>query len=101
MDPAHSPDGAKIAFTRENDSGALFQVRQSTKPSAKGLTELGMKGSSFRASAPRGAAESTRTIRRVRASAKGRFRWTTAATARSRRCAAAAWWCAICGESAA
>jgi hypothetical protein len=57
-------------------SGTPFQMRQSTKRSAKGLTELVMKGSSFRACGRRGAATSSRTIRRVRASAKGRFRVT-------------------------
>jgi dipeptidyl aminopeptidase/acylaminoacyl peptidase len=56
-------------------SGGLFQVTQSKKPSAKGLTNLILKGSSFRGCAGKGArGASTRTIRRLQASAKGRFR---------------------------
>jgi TolB protein len=57
-------------------SGAPFQVRQSRKPSAKGLTELVMKGSSFRACASGRARAARRTIRRISATAKGRFRLT-------------------------
>jgi Tol biopolymer transport system component len=55
-------------------SGSLFQVRQSKKRGATGLTELVLKGSSFRPCGTRGAGASRRTIRRVRATAKGRFK---------------------------
>ena len=59
-------------------SAGLFQVLQARARRAKGLTELRLKGSSFdrcRASAGRAsAALSRRTIRRLRASARGRFR---------------------------
>jgi hypothetical protein len=57
----------------------LFQTLQSRRKKAKGLTELRLKGSSFRrCRSKRGkgasAALTRRTIRRLRASAKGRFR---------------------------
>ena len=58
----------------------LFQVRQSKKRSARGLTDLILKGSSFsrcgRAGRGRGATASLsrRRIRRLRANAQGRFR---------------------------
>lgn len=56
----------------------LFQVRQSKKPKARGLTDLVLKGSSFskcRAGGKRAsAALSRRQIRRLRANAKGNFR---------------------------
>jgi WD40-like Beta Propeller Repeat len=57
----------------------LFQVRQSKKRSAKGLTDLVLKGSSFRScragsGKTAGAALSRRRIRRLRANARGRFR---------------------------
>jgi concanavalin A-like lectin/glucanase superfamily protein len=59
-------------------SAGLFQVLQARARRAKGLTELRLKGSSFdrcRASGGRaGAALSRRAIRRLRASARGRFR---------------------------
>jgi Tol biopolymer transport system component len=59
----------------------LFQVRQSKRRSARGLTDLVLKGSSFRSCrASRGksarAALSRRRIRRLRANARGRFRTT-------------------------
>ena len=59
----------------------LFQVRQSKRRSARGLTDLVLKGSSFRrCRASRGksarAALSRRRIRRLRANARGRFRTT-------------------------
>ena len=58
----------------------LFQVRQSRKVSSRGLTDLVLKGSSFRrcrtASARRASASASRTIRRLRANARGRFRTT-------------------------
>jgi hypothetical protein len=57
-------------------SGSSFQVRQSKKLSAKGLTDLVMKGSSFRACTSGRARPARRTIRRIRATAKGRFRVT-------------------------
>jgi hypothetical protein len=58
---------------------SLFQVRQSKKRSARGLTDLVLKGSSFRRCRARSgnsasAALSRRAIRRLRASARGRFR---------------------------
>jgi hypothetical protein len=57
----------------------LFQVRQSRKRSAKGLTDLVLKGSSFAACRARrgkraSASLSRRRIRRLLASARGRFR---------------------------
>jgi hypothetical protein len=59
-------------------NAGLFQVLQSRKRRAKGLTELRLKGSSFsscRSTADAGAARlSRRTIRRLRARARGRFR---------------------------
>jgi hypothetical protein len=59
-------------------SAGLFQILQSRKRAAKGLTELRMKGSSAgfkdcRAEGAR-AALSRRTVRRLRANAKGRYR---------------------------
>ena len=59
--------------------GGGFQVLQSRKRSAKGLTELRLKGASFRRcvqSKDASAAKSrgSRTIRRLRGNAKGRFR---------------------------
>ena len=69
------------AGTRQTGSflSGLFQVRQSRKRSAKGLTDLVLKGSSFsRCRAGGGkranASLSRATIRRLRASARGRFR---------------------------
>jgi hypothetical protein len=64
---------------RGNFSRSLFQALQSRKRSARGLTDLVMKGSSFRScraarSSGASAALSRRTIRRLRASARGRFR---------------------------
>jgi hypothetical protein len=57
----------------------LFQVRQSKKRSAKGLTDLILKGSNFRrcnsrSSSDASASLSRRTIRRLRANARGRYR---------------------------
>ena len=59
----------------------VFQVLQSRARKAKGLTELRLKGSSFNRCRPRarvtraGASQlSRRTIRRLRANARGRFR---------------------------
>jgi hypothetical protein len=69
----------RIARTQSGQfSSGLFQVLQSRKRRAKGLTELRLKGGSFgkcRARGGRaGAAQlSRRTIRRLRGSAKGRF----------------------------
>jgi hypothetical protein len=69
--------------------GGVFQVLQSGKTSAKGLTELRLKGSSFRScrrsgkrakgkksdlNADAAARRSKRRIRRLRGSGKGRFR---------------------------
>jgi hypothetical protein len=60
-------------------SRGLFQVRQSRKRSAKGLTELRLKGGSFKGcrSARRGRGARgarSRSIRRLRGNARGRFR---------------------------
>jgi Tol biopolymer transport system component len=58
----------------------LFQVRQSKKRKLKGLTDLVLKGSSFRSCRRAGggkrasASLSRRRIRRLRANARGRFR---------------------------
>jgi hypothetical protein len=56
----------------------LFQVRQSRKRRARGLTDLVLKGSSFARCGRRGkrasASLSRRQIRRLRANARGRFR---------------------------
>jgi hypothetical protein len=70
------------AGTRQTGSffKSLFQVRQSRKRSARGLTDLVLKGSSFRRCRTTGrgkgasAAVSRRTIRRLRSNASGRFR---------------------------
>ena len=58
---------------------SLFQIRQSKKRSARGLTDLSLKGSSFRrcgkgSGTGASAALDRRTIRRLRARASGRFR---------------------------
>ena len=59
-------------------SAGLFQVLQSRRRAAKGLTELRLKGSSFRRCRTTGkganASLSRRRIRRLRANVKGRFR---------------------------
>ena len=61
-------------------SAGVFQVLQSRKPRQKGLTELRLKGSSFRPCRTAGgagaesAALSRRAIRRLRARARGRYR---------------------------
>jgi hypothetical protein len=60
-------------------SGGVFQIRQSRKRSARGLTDLVLRGGSFkRCDAGRdrraSASLSRRTIRRLRANARGRFR---------------------------
>jgi hypothetical protein len=81
-------DGVVALRTARNDAGVeqpgrfaagLFQVLQSRRQSAKGLTELRLKGSAagFRrcdATNRAGAALSRRTVRRLRANAKGRYR---------------------------
>ena len=59
--------------------GGVFQVLQSRKASAKGLTELRLKGASFRGCGratgkKANAAASRRRIRRLRGSGRGRFR---------------------------
>jgi thrombospondin type 3 repeat protein len=78
-----------------NFSRGLFQVVQSSRRSARGLTELRLKGSSFRSCRARGsdgsasaAQLSRRTIRRLRSNARGRFRTrgrNSAATVRGTR----------------
>ena len=64
-------------------SAGVFQVRQSRKRSAKGLTELRLTGGSFRRCGPVGrrsrasnvtAVASARKIRRLRGNANGRYR---------------------------
>jgi Thrombospondin type 3 repeat len=62
-------------------SRGLFQVLQSSRRSARGLTELRLKGSSFRSCRTRGSGRSAsaaqlsrRTVRRLRSNARGRFR---------------------------
>jgi len=59
-------------------TGGVFQVLQSRKKSAKGLTELRLKGSSFKncGSGKRSASASlsNRTVRRLSGNAKGRYR---------------------------
>jgi sugar lactone lactonase YvrE len=68
-------------------ASGVFQVLQSRRRSAKGLTELRLKGSSFRTCSSRrssaraagetvanGAARRRRTVRRLRSNARGRFR---------------------------
>jgi hypothetical protein len=59
-------------------SAGIFQVFQSRRRRARGLTELRLKGSSFRRcrTAGRGKAEAARSrlIRRLRSNARGRFR---------------------------
>lgn len=82
-------DGTVALSTAKNRAGktqkgkfsaGLFQVLQSRKRAAKGLTELRMKGSAAGFRSCRGdknsasAALSRRTIRRLRARARGRFR---------------------------
>jgi len=60
-------------------TSSVFQVRQSRKRSAKGMTTLRLKGSSFRRCGKAGRSSigartsRTRTIRRLRGNAKGRF----------------------------
>jgi hypothetical protein len=63
-----------------NFSRGLFQVVQSSRRSARGLTELRLKGSSFRGCRARRSGRSAsaaqlsrRTIRRLRSNARGRF----------------------------
>jgi len=71
------------ATQRGTFSSGVFQVLQSRKRRARGLTELRLKGSSFRRCRTgrrgrRGSASaaqlSRRTVRRLRANARGRFR---------------------------
>jgi hypothetical protein len=76
LQSAKNSTGARQSGTFLN---SLFQVRQSKKRSARGLTDLILKGSSFsRCRTGRGKAAaaqlSRRTIRRLRANARGRFR---------------------------
>ena len=77
-------------------SGGVFQVRQSRRRSARGLTDLVLRGGSFnRCGSARGSGRSAsgaqlsrRTIRRLRSNARGRFRTTgrnSAATVRGTR----------------
>jgi hypothetical protein len=73
--------GAATTKTQQgNFGGGLFQVLQSRKKRAKGLTDLVLKGGKFnnckpkRRSRPARAALSRRRLRRLRANAKGRYR---------------------------
>ena len=66
---------------RGDFSRGIYQVLQSRKRSARGLTDLVMKGSSFRRCRARSGSRdasasglSRRAIRRLRANARGRFR---------------------------
>jgi hypothetical protein len=77
-----------------NFSGGVFQIRQSRKRSARGLTNLVLRGGSFKrcGSANRGKRAtdslSRRAIRRLRADTRGRFRTSgrnSAATVRGTR----------------
>jgi hypothetical protein len=71
---------ANKAGKRKNGdfSGGIFQVKQSRKRSAKGLTDLILQGGSFKNCGARSgrasAALSRRTVRRLRSSARGRHR---------------------------
>ena len=70
--------GGRKTFSGDFSAG-VFQVLQSGKRAAKGLTELRLKGASFKAcgSARRSAvsaARSKRVVRRLRSKATGRFR---------------------------
>ena len=72
---------AKGSLQSGEFSAGVFQVLQSGKRAARGLTELRMKGASFRrCGSTRGrraevaARRSRRTIRRLRSNARGRFR---------------------------
>jgi hypothetical protein len=76
-----SATGAGVRTQSAKFSAGLFQVLQSRRRKAKGLTELRLKGSSFRScrrggkrSSAGAARLSRRTIRRLRARGKGRFR---------------------------
>ena len=74
VESARNPAGAKQAgrFT-----AGVFQVLQSRARRTKGLTELRLKGSSFklcRASVRGARISGARTIRRLRSNARGRFR---------------------------
>jgi uncharacterized delta-60 repeat protein len=66
--------------TRQNGdfSAGLFQVLQSRRRSARGLTDVVLKGSSFRRCRRGGrgkaSASQSRLVRRLRANARGRFR---------------------------
>ena len=76
--------GSGAATQSGRFNAGVFQVLQSRKRKAKGLTELRLKGSSFSRCRARGGSAATRgasaaqlsrrTIRRLRANAKGRFR---------------------------
>jgi hypothetical protein len=67
----------KSKLSQGRFSGGKFQVRQSRRRKAKGLTLLDLKGGSFRGCPRRGvrasAARRRRTIRRLRGSGHGRF----------------------------
>ena len=71
-----SATGTRGRTQRGKFSSGLFQVLQARARSAKGLTELRLKGSSFsRCRARRGRAGAAQlTVRRLRANARGRFR---------------------------
>ena len=73
----------KSGVTQTGDfTAGVFQIAQSRRSSAKGLTELRLKGSSFarcgkrraRGGDAQGAGLSRRAIRRLRGNASGRFR---------------------------
>jgi hypothetical protein len=76
-----SATGAGQKTQDGNFSAGLFQVLQSRKKRDKGLTELRLKGSSFKTCTAKKRGKraqatklSSRTIRKLKANAKGRFR---------------------------
>jgi NHL repeat len=74
-----SATGARGKTQSGKFTAGIFQVLQSRKKREKGLTELALKGSSFKRCGARGkrasaAGLSKRTIRSLKANAKGRFR---------------------------
>ena len=73
-----SSANARTGIQDSEFAGGLFQVLQSRRRSAKALTEVRMKGSSFsscsRTRGKRASAAARRVIRRLRGKGRGRFR---------------------------
>jgi hypothetical protein len=73
-----SATGRAAATQAGSFAGGVFQILQSRRRSARGLTELALKGASFgrcrRGRSASAAQLSRRTIRRLRSNANGRFR---------------------------